>query len=95
MNFNFSSYLSGLDPSSTYHVDRLTGGVVNVTVRATKSSLPLSSETRSSPSNVDLNGGQGRFPGHKTLILKHAPPFIAGVGESAPISQTRQVRDSS
>ncbi|KAJ9603791.1 hypothetical protein H2200_011977 [Cladophialophora chaetospira] len=33
----------------------------------------------------------GRFPEHKILILKQAPPFIAGVGEGAPMSQDRQL----
>ncbi|KAI9884337.1 MAG: hypothetical protein M1823_003876 [Watsoniomyces obsoletus] len=75
--FDFSAYLSTIDPSQEYTIQYLTGGIVNVTVRATK--LPSSG-----------NADRGRFPAHDTLILKYAPPYIAGVGETAPFSTFRQ-----
>lgn len=77
MLFDFASYLLRLDPSQSYTVTQLTGGVVNVTVRAIKS--------------PETHANVGRFPDHRTIILKYAPPYIAGVGETAPFSQIRQV----
>jgi hypothetical protein len=77
MTFNFSAYLSKIDPTQTYAIKQLTGGVVNLTVRATKKTSTASS--------------QGPFPLHASLVLKQAPPYVAGVGESAPMSQFRQV----
>lgn len=74
MLFDFASYLLKLDPSQSYTVKQLTGGVVNVTVRAIKT-----------------HANAGRFPDHRTIILKYAPPYIAGIGENAPFSQIRQV----
>lgn len=79
MLFDFSSYLSKIDPSQSYTIQKLTGGVVNLTVRAIKKPSRTSDE--------------GRFPGHRTLILKYAPPFVAEVGEKAPFSTFRQVRN--
>jgi hypothetical protein len=76
MTFNFLAYLSKIDPMQTYAVEQLTGGVVNLTVRATKKTSVSS---------------QGPFPLHASLVLKQAPPYVAGVGESAPMSQFRQV----
>jgi hypothetical protein len=77
MKFNFPAYLSKIDPTQTYAIKQLRGGVVNLTVRATKKTSASSS--------------QGPFPLHASLVLKQAPPYVAGVGESAPMSQFRQV----
>jgi hypothetical protein len=78
MIFDFLAYLTRIDPSQTYVVTQLTGGVVNFTVRASK--------------DVSQHVPRGRFPEDDSLILKQAPPYMAGVGESAPFSQFRQVR---
>jgi hypothetical protein len=75
MLFDFEYFLSKLDPAQIYEVRPLTGGLVNVTVRAAK---------------VSAHTG-GLFPAHGSLILKYAPPFVAAIGESAPFSQDRQV----
>ena len=75
MPFDFSSFLHKLDPSTEYEFQSLSGGLVNLTQRATKTS-PL---------------GAGKFPAQASLILKYAPPFIAALGEEAPFSQKRQV----
>ena len=75
MSFDFGAFLSKIDASQTYECQPLTGGLVNLTVRARKTS----------PS------GGGIFPKHDTLILKNAPPFVATIGEDAPFSQDRQV----
>jgi hypothetical protein len=75
MSFDFRAFLSKIDASQTYECQSLTGGLVNLTVRARKTS----------------SSGGGIFPTHDTLILKYAPPFVATVGEEAPFSQDRQV----
>ena len=75
MLFDFEYFLSWIDPSQKYEFQSLTGGVVNLTVRATKV----------------LTTGNSFFPKHDTLILKYAPPFVAALGPSAPFSQDRQV----
>ena len=75
MSFEFCAFLRELDPSSEYDFQSLSGGLVNLTQRATKTS-PL---------------GAGKFPNQASLILKYAPPFIAALGEEAPFSQKRQV----
>ncbi|MCJ1429514.1 hypothetical protein MMC29_007429 [Sticta canariensis] len=56
MLFDFASYLLRLDPSQSYTVTQLTGGVVNITVRAIKSPA--------------THANAGRFPDHRTIILK-------------------------
>lgn len=81
MLFDFSSYLSKFDPSQSYTIKQLTGGLVNVTVRAVKC--------------ADSSADGGRFPDHQLIVLKYAPAFIAAVGETAPFSQYRQVVASS
>ncbi|KIW32440.1 uncharacterized protein PV07_03987 [Cladophialophora immunda] len=101
MDFDFAAYLRRLDPAYVYRVEKLAGGVVNVTARASKARFasPMSTAPAKTPSATlgsrgsaaGLDCGQGRFPGYGSLVLKHAPPFIAGVGESAPMSQGRQV----
>lgn len=73
--FNFEHFLCRIDPSQTYEFQSLTGGTVNLTVRATKV----------------LTSGNSLFPKHDTLILKYAPPFVAALGPSAPFSQDRQL----
>lgn len=84
MSFDFSKFLSKLDPAQTYITHELTGGVVNFTVRAVKP------QTR----NLD-DVHKGCFPEQETLILKHAPPYIAAVGKVAPMSQYRQASNFS
>ena len=76
MKFDFVSYLRELDPAASYAIEKLGGGLVNETVRATK-----------------LFGvSEGRFVGHPSLILKHAPPYVAARGEGvSPFSPARQV----
>lgn len=39
MDFDFASYLKELDPEFLYDLEKLTGGVVNVAIRATKSGV--------------------------------------------------------
>lgn len=73
----FRAYLSEIDPSQSYAVEAVTGGLVNWTARATKLSSSLPS----------------KFANHKSLILKHAPPYIAVIGESAKFSPYRQVSE--
>jgi hypothetical protein len=79
MEYDFASYLSKFDPSERYSIERLTGGLVNITVRATKEDVNPEALHRE------------RFTGRKSVILKYAPPYVAAVGESAPFSQQRQV----
>jgi len=91
-DFDFHNYLREIDPAYIYQIDRLTGGVVNVTVRASKTALAPTLGAVEQPSGTaSLDLSRGRFPGHGTLILKYAPPYIASIGEGAPMSQTRQV----
>ena len=72
---DFQSFLSKTDASQAYEFHSLTGGLVNLTSRARKTS----------------SSGGGIFPRHDTLILKYAPPVVAAPGEDAPFSQDRQV----
>lgn len=92
MTFDFKSYLEQLDPSYTYQVEQLTGGVINVTVRASKVALTATGATAvESPSACNsLDVHAGRFPGYKSLILKHATSQVADMGGAAHIPQTRQ-----
>lgn len=80
--FDFSRYLCQLDPSHDYTIETLTGGVINFTIRARKSG------------GRRLDVEAGCFPEYQSLILKQAPPFMAGVGESVPVSQYRQVSEA-
>jgi hypothetical protein len=75
--FDFKNYLSNIDPANKYTVNLLSGGRVNLTVRAVKT--------------APYKAGAGRFPGHESIVLKYAPPYIAKDGEGAPFSQFRQV----
>ncbi|DAA79707.1 TPA_exp: Uncharacterized protein A8136_0480 [Trichophyton benhamiae CBS 112371] len=82
MSFDFDSYFMQLDPLNSWTVKRLTGGLVNLTVRATKNKYAgRENETASQP---------GQLEGCQSLILKYAPPFVASVGEAAPFDQIRQ-----
>jgi hypothetical protein len=93
MTIDFKSYLERLDPAYTYQVDQLTGGVINFTVRASKVALTDSAAVggETPTAGSDLNPHIGTFPGHKSLILKHATSHIAEIGEGSHIPQTRQV----
>jgi hypothetical protein len=76
MLFDFVSYLAKIDPTQTYSVQLVSGGVVNVTARACRAAGDAS---------------LSRFPGRSSFILKHALPYVAGVGPQAPFSTFRQV----
>ena|SRR6266536_2023925 len=76
---HFRRYLATIDPHQTYTIEKLAGGFVNYTVRAIK--VPAHDNDRLS-----------KFPGHTSIIIKHAPPFIAAIGEAAKLSPFRQVR---
>lgn len=78
MSFDFVSYLSTVDPTQSYDVRLLTGGVVNLTARASRM--------------THCDASKSRFPSYPSFIVKHAPPFVAGVGPRAPFSTFRQVR---
>ena len=75
MDFDPTAYLSMLDPGVTYDISRLTNGLINFTFRATKATH---------------SHGRSRFPDHSSLILKYAPPYMAGIGVTAPAPQKRQ-----
>ena len=75
VTFDAIAYLQQLDPEVAYSCEPLTGGVVNITIRASKHG-----------SDID----NGKFPGRQSLVLKHAPPYIAGSAEQAPMTQYRQ-----
>ena len=75
MSFDFCAFLRKLDPSVEYEFQSLSGGLINLTQRATKTS----------------HSDAGKFPAQASLVLKYAPPFIAAIGEEAPFSQKRQV----
>lgn len=92
MAFDFKSYLERMDSAYIYQVEHLTGGVINFTVRASKVALRDSAVVvgQTLPTTSDLDLRLGRFPGHTSLILKHATSHIAEVGEGSHIPQTRQ-----
>lgn len=76
MAIDFETHLSSLYPGHHYRVERLTGGLVNFTVRAHRTDLTKVKDGQEAPSS---------------LILKHAPSHIASIGDEAPLSQDRQV----
>ncbi|KAF3484094.1 uncharacterized protein GIQ15_03418 [Arthroderma uncinatum] len=82
MSLDFDSYFRKLDPQNTWIVKRLTGGLVNVTVRAVRDDANKQNTAADKP---------GPFGKHQSLILKYAPPFVASVGEGAPFDQIRQI----
>ncbi|KAI9797137.1 MAG: hypothetical protein M1833_005652 [Piccolia ochrophora] len=79
ITYDFSGYLSRIDPLQSYTIEPLKGGLTNFTVRAIKTTSRSTDE--------------GRFPNHKTLVLKNAPPHAAQ-SEELPLSQHRQVNES-
>ncbi|KZT43968.1 hypothetical protein SISSUDRAFT_318903 [Sistotremastrum suecicum HHB10207 ss-3] len=82
---DFIPFLNKHDPHHQYSIEKLVGGMINVTVRATKQSI---SPSTSVPSHDDSEP-PSRFPA-QSLVLKYAPPYIAGVGLAMPFSQRRQ-----
>jgi hypothetical protein len=82
MSFPFSEFLSTFYRLQAFDITPCTGGIVNVTVRARK--IP--------PNPQGAPGVDQYFDGHRSVILKYAPPYVAGVGEGAPMDQKRQVR---
>ncbi|KAK2810849.1 hypothetical protein FQN50_002672 [Emmonsiellopsis sp. PD_5] len=88
MSFNFDAYFRQDDPSETWSIQPLTGGIVNFTVRAVRSRIGPSA---ASPHDTGpALRGSGRFSGHETLVLKYAPPYVALIGEQAPFDRVRQ-----
>jgi hypothetical protein len=77
MPFDFISYLARIDPTQSYNVQQLTGGLVNLTVRASRAS--------------DCDASSSRFSAYSSFILKYAPPYVASIGPDAPFSTFRQV----
>ena len=75
--FNFETYLASKCPGEQFEISVLTGGFVNVTVRA----------TRIGPS---LNSSLFALAKAPSFIMKYAPGYIASIGEEAPISEFRQ-----
>jgi len=67
-----------LCPGEQFSISVLTGGLVNVTVRATRTSPALETSLES-------------IRNKPSFILKYAPGYIAAIGDSAPFSQFRQV----
>ena len=76
MEFDFSAYLAAIDPGHRYKITKLTGGFVNLTVRATRDGSETTSSSKVSESS---------------LVLKYAPPYVAGRGEGFPMTRFRQV----
>ncbi|KAH8883282.1 hypothetical protein GQ53DRAFT_752998 [Thozetella sp. PMI_491] len=81
MAFNFAAHLQKLYPQHQYTIEPLAGGLVNFTVRATRTD-----HDGAAPTTSDAPA---------TLVLKQAPPYVAVVGEEAPFSQQRQVSPGS
>lgn len=92
-SFDFPTYLHSLDASQPYtEVEVLTGGIVNITVRVSRYSSPPAASAAETQDEKDSK--EGRFHGHSSIILKHAPPYIAakGAGVGAEFGVFRQVR---
>ncbi|KDQ14087.1 hypothetical protein BOTBODRAFT_174900 [Botryobasidium botryosum FD-172 SS1] len=79
-DFDFARYLRKIVPDVSYTIAKLSGGVCNVTVRA----IPLPRPA------VSDNLGPFGIPKNSSIVLKYAPPFVAGMGPSVPLSQHRQ-----
>ena len=75
--FDFFEYLIQIDPAPSYVVTPLTGGMVKFTARASK--------------ETSGDAASGVFAAETSVILKYAPPYVAGEGKDAPMSQYRQV----
>lgn len=83
--FDFYEVLRNLDNRFNWGITPLTGGLVNTTIRATQ--FP-----RERDRWTDINTAiRLDLSPHSTLIIKHAPPYIAALGPEAPFSQFRQV----
>jgi hypothetical protein len=80
MTFDAIAYLTEHDPDVQYQTQKLSGGLINFTVRATKPAK----QSRS-----------GRYPCHPSLILKHAPPYLAALGPAVPLDTRRQTVEAS
>jgi hypothetical protein len=77
-SFDFEAYLGSVCPGEQFAITVLTGGLVNLTVRAIRTSPALDTCLSS-------------LRNEASFILKHATPYIAALGESVPFSQFRQV----
>lgn len=78
MTIDFEAHLSSLYPGHHYKVERLTRGLVNLTIRARRIDL------------TEVKDDQGESP-PASLILKHTPAYIAAIGDTSPFTQDRQV----
>ncbi|KAM6513594.1 hypothetical protein FALCPG4_015981 [Fusarium falciforme] len=72
MEADYNKYLSSLYPNTTWSTTRLSGGLVNTTVRATQ----MSSSSTDAP---------------KSVIVKHARPYIEAAGPEWAFTTKRQV----
>ena len=75
MSFNFREYLAGIHPEREYNITKLAGGIVDFTARAVHV--------------VDADSVPDESE-DSSFILKYAPPYVAGRGDTAPMSQDRQ-----
>ena len=73
MEVNYPAYLQSIYPDTAWTVQKLTGGIVNSTLRATKTA------------------GPDYAP--KSVVLKHARPYIQSAGPGFAFSTKRQVRN--
>jgi hypothetical protein len=77
-SFDFEAYLESVCPGEQFTITVLTGGLVNLTIRAVRTSPALDTCLPS-------------LRNESSFILKHSTPYIAALGESVPFSQFRQV----
>ena len=83
-SFDFDSYL--LDFTGRHwHIQELSGGHANHTVRATSITEDLGE-----PKRDGGNHGHESIDGHTSIVLKQAPPYFAKFPDM-PFSQDRQV----
>ncbi|CAE6419786.1 unnamed protein product [Rhizoctonia solani] len=77
LTHDFTSILTAFDPYHEYFISPLSGGLVNFTVRV----------------NISDATGEHECPfgSAYSVVAKHAPAYVASIGESAPFSQYRQV----
>ena len=88
--FDFSSYLADKNQGVKYEVERLSGGIMNVVVRATR--ITNGRIRQEEEENWDRGSRIGwTWEKEKSLILKYAPPFIAAVGDEKKVGVYRQV----
>lgn len=71
MDANYPAYLQSIYPDTTWTVQKLTGGIVNSTLRASRIAGP------------DV--------APKSVVLKHARPYIQSAGPGFSFSTKRQV----